>query len=50
MLFMWYIVKYSVYIFLGAAAGSHYIVFISTSGMLRSSDTYIYMYNTCSYA
>ena len=27
---------------LGAAAGSPYIVFISTSGMLRSSDIYIY--------
>ena len=26
---------------LGAAAGSPYIVFISTSGMLRSSDIYI---------
>ena len=34
--------------FLGAACGSPYIVFISTSGMLRSSD--IYIYNTCSYA
>ena len=34
--------------FLGAAAGSPYIVFISTSGMLRSSDIYyiyiIYIY------
>ena len=30
--------------FLGAAAGSPYIVFISTSGMLRSSDRYIYIY------
>ena len=27
--------------FLGAIAGSPYIVFISTSGMLRSSDIYI---------
>ena len=31
-------------IFLGAATGSPYIVFISTSGMLRSSDIYIYIY------
>ena len=30
--------------FLGAAAGSPYIVFISTSSMLRSSDRYIYIY------
>ena len=30
--------------FLGAAAGSPYIVFISTSGMLRLSDIYIYIY------
>ena len=32
---------------LGAATGSPYIVFISTSGMLRSSDIimYIYIYN-----
>ena len=37
-------------IFLGAAAGSPYIVFISTSSMLRSSDRYKYIYNTCSYA
>ena len=29
-------------VFLGAATGSPYIVFISTSGMLRSSDIYIY--------
>ena len=29
--------------FLGAATGSPYIVFISTSGMLRSSDIYIYI-------
>ena len=29
-------------IFLGAACGSPYIVFISTSGMQRSSDIYIY--------
>ena len=29
--------------FLGAACGSPYIVFISTSGMLRSSDIYIYI-------
>ena len=29
--------------FLGAARGSPYIVFISTSGMLRSSDIYIYI-------
>ena len=28
---------------LGAATGSPYIVFISTSGMLRSSDIYIYI-------
>ena len=37
-------------VFLGATAGSPYIVFISTSGMLRSSDIYIYIprkyYNT----
>ena len=35
---------FSVHPFLGAAAGSPYIVFISTSGMLRSSDRYIYIY------
>ena len=28
---------------LGAAAGSPYIVFISTTGMLCSSDIYIYI-------
>ena len=33
--------------FLGAAAASPYIVFISTSGMLRSSDIYIYIYIIC---
>ena len=33
--------------FLGAATGSPYIVFISTSGMLRSSDIYIYIYILC---
>ena len=33
--------------FLGAAIGSPYIVFISTSGMLRSSDIYIYIYIIC---
>ena len=37
-------------VFLGAAAGSPYIVFISTSGMLRSSDIYIYIYNMCFHA
>ena len=30
--------------FLGAATGSPYIVFISTSGMLRSSDRYMYIF------
>ena len=30
-------------VFLGAATGSPFIVFISTSGMLRSSDIYIYI-------
>ena len=40
----------SITLFLGAATGSPYIVFISTSGMLRSSDIYIYIYNKCSYA
>ena len=35
-------------LFLGAATGSPYIVFISTSGMLRSSN--IYIYDMCSYA
>ena len=30
--------------FLGAACGSPYIVFILTSGMLRSSNIYIYIY------
>ena len=34
----------SVIMFLGAACGSPYIVFISTSGMLRLSDIYIYIY------
>ena len=45
---LWQVVGF----FLGAACGSPYIVFISTSGMLRSSDIsiYIYIYNTCSYA
>ena len=36
--------RHKVGAFLGAAAGSPYIVFISTSGMLRSSDIYIYIY------
>ena len=30
--------------FLGATTGSPYIVFISTSGMLHSSDKHIYIY------
>ena len=34
---------------LGAACGNPHIVFISTSGMLRLSDIYLYIYNTCSY-
>ena len=34
-------------VLLGAACGSPYIVFISTSGMLRSSDIYIYIYIIC---
>ena len=36
------------YNLLGSTCGSPYIVFILTSGMLRSSD--IYIYNMCSYA
>ena len=59
-LVIWHDAKCAVYLveltcpfeenFLGAATGSPYIVFISTSGMLRSSDIYIYIYNMCSYA
>ena len=38
---------YYLLLFLGAATGSPYIVFILTSGMLRSSDIYIYIYIIC---
>ena len=37
-------ISYFKYLYLGAACGSPYIVFISTSGMLHSSDIYIYIY------
>ena len=33
--------------FLGAATGSPYIAFISTSSMLHSSDIYMYIYIIC---